>query len=105
MNIWLLIIIAGLITYAFRLSFIIIFGQTEIPKSVRKALHFVPTAVMTAIIFPELFLHNGALDISPGNTRLIAGMLAAVVAWRTKNVVLTILVGMGVLLALQWLMV
>jgi branched-subunit amino acid transport protein len=29
-----------------------------------------------------------------GNARLIAGVIAALVAWRTKNVVLTIAIGM-----------
>jgi branched-subunit amino acid transport protein len=35
------------------------------------------------------------------NARLLAGILAALVAWRTKNVVFTILVGMTGLLVLN----
>ena len=50
-----------------------------------------------------MFLPGGVLDVSLANERLLAGALAALVAWGTKNVTLTILVGMGALLALGWL--
>jgi branched-subunit amino acid transport protein len=101
MNLWLVLVAAGALTYSIRLSFILLLGKVEILGLVRRALRLVPSAVLTAIIFPELFLRQGRLDLSLENTRLFAGLLAVVVAWRTKNVVLTILVGMGALLALQ----
>jgi len=103
-NIWLTMVIAGAITFGTRLSFIILFGQRDIPDPIRRALRFVPPAVLTAILLPELFLNSGALDVSLANTRLMAGILAALVAWGTRSVALTILVGMGALLTLQWLM-
>jgi branched-subunit amino acid transport protein len=40
--------------------------------------------------------------VSLGNARLVAGVLAILVAWRTRNIFLTILVGMGVLWLLQF---
>lgn len=101
MNIWLTMLLGGLLTFAMRLSFILTIGRVEPPPLVRRALRYVPPAVLTAIIFPELFMPGGALDISLGNARLIAGILAALVAWRTRNVVLTILAGMAALLGLQ----
>ena len=101
MNLWLVLVAAGLLTYAIRLSFILMLGKVEIPALLQRALRLVPPAVLTAIIFPELFLRGGRLDLSLENLRLFAGLLAVVVAWRTKNVVLTILVGMAALLALQ----
>jgi branched-subunit amino acid transport protein len=48
-----------------------------------------------------LLLHSGSLDLSLGNTHLLAGVLAVIVAWWTRNTLVTILVGMGFLLALQ----
>ena len=47
------------------------------PPLVRQALHYVPPAVLSAIIFPELLLPGGQLDLSMGNLRLLAGLLAA----------------------------
>jgi branched-subunit amino acid transport protein len=104
LNLWLTIILAGLITYAIRLSFILIFSRFEIPIFLRRALNFVPPAVLTAIIFPELLVRDGQVNVSVENARLIAGILAVVVAWRTKNALLTIVVGMAALWIIQWLM-
>ena len=101
MSIWLTMLLAGLATYATRLSFIQVYGRMRIPAWVARSLRFVPPAVLTAIIFPELLMHNGGLDISIGNFRLLAGIVATLVAWRTKNVLLTVLAGMVVLWTLQ----
>ncbi len=69
----------------------------------RKALHYVPPAVLSAIIFPELLYPSGSLDFSLDNTRLLAGIIAILAAWHTKNILITILAGMAVLLILQLL--
>lgn len=98
----LLIILAmGFVTFAIRLSLIGGLGRIELPPFIRRALRFVPPAVLTAIIFPELLLPGGSLDVSPGNARLLAGVLAVLVAWRSRNVVLTVAVGMLALWLLQ----
>ncbi len=102
MTMWLVMLAAGLLTYLTRLSFIMLWGKINIPIWLLRSLRFVPPAVFTAVIFPELFLPQGTLDISLGNARLIAGILAALVAWKTRNIVLTILVGMSVLLLIQY---
>jgi branched-subunit amino acid transport protein len=95
------IIAAGVLTYGIRLSSILLSGKVELPQGVQRALRFVPPAVFTAIFLPELFLTNGELNLSLGNDRLLAGSLAIIVAWRTKNVMITILVGMVALWILQ----
>lgn len=104
MNYLLTIIGGGLVTFAIRLSFIAALEKITLPESIRRALRFVPAAVLSAIIFPEVFRPGGQLDVSLGNRRLLAGLLAALVAWRTKNVLLTIAVGMGALWVLQAIM-
>jgi branched-subunit amino acid transport protein len=93
----------GLITYAIRLSFILLLENVEIPTRVKQALKYVPPAVLSAIIAPEMFRPGGTLDISFNNARLLAGLIAIVVAWRTKNALWTVAVGMAVLWLLQWM--
>jgi branched-subunit amino acid transport protein len=93
--------LAGLVTFATRLSFIALLGRVEVPPLLTRALRFVPAAVLSAIIFPELLVRDGAVDLSLGNARLLAGLLAAAVALRTRSVVLTMLGGMASLWALQ----
>jgi branched-subunit amino acid transport protein len=103
MNIWTMMLLGGLLTFGTRLFFIVLVGEREVPPWVKKSLRFVPPAVLTAIIFPELLLPGGKLDISLGNARLLAGVVAILVAWRTRSAVLTIVIGMLALWLLQWL--
>jgi branched-subunit amino acid transport protein len=101
LNLWLVILVGGLLTFLIRLSFILLIGQRQIAPWLRRGLRFVPTAVLTAIILPELLVQNGHLDVSLSNARLLAGLLAGLVAWRTRSAVLTILAGMVALWVLQ----
>ena len=100
---WVTIIAAGLLTYATRLFPIISYGRFEIPSQVERALRFVPVAVLTAIFLPEMAYIQEELMLSFRNPRLLAGLLAIGVAWRSKNVMYTILVGMLTLWVLQYL--
>ena len=95
------LVLAGLGTFLVRLSFIALLGRFEVPPLVTRALRFVPPAVLSAIILPEVVLRGGALDVGVRNPRLVAGAVAALVAWKTRNVLLTIAVGMAALWAWQ----
>jgi len=98
---WVTIIIVGLLTLGIRLSFMVLMGKMRISPRAQQALRLVPVAVLSALIAPALFFPSGSLDVSFSNIRLIAGILAILVAWRTKNVLLTIFTGMACLLILQ----
>src|SRR5689334_24909352 len=102
MALWLMMLVIGAVTYAIRLSCIGLLGQKEMPPLLLKALRFVPITVLPAIILPELFLRNNTLALSIQNPRWLAGILAALVAWRTRNVLLTIAVGMVALWVLEF---
>lgn len=102
MSVWLVMVIGGLITFGMRFSLIYLFGKFHIPETLRKALHYVPPAVLSAIVFPELLLHQGRLDLSLDNDRLIAGLIAVLVAWFSRNTLITILLGMLALFLLQF---
>ena len=101
MNIWLVMLLGGLITFGIRFSLIYLFGRFKVPEMIQKALHYVPPAVLSAIIFPELFLQDGVMNISLDNTRLLAGLAAILVAWFSKNTLVTIIAGMLALFLLQ----
>jgi len=103
-NIWLTITLAGLLTYLTRLSFIWLFERISVPRIVERALRFVPLSVLAVIIFQEVLIRDGALALSLDNTRLLAALVAVVVAWTTRSPLLTIGVGMAALLALKALM-
>jgi branched-subunit amino acid transport protein len=101
LTLWLTILGAGAVTFALRFSFIALLGRIEIPPFLGKALRFVPAAVLTAVVVPLLFYVDGTLDASLGNERLVAGLVAALIAWRTRSVPLTLVGGMAMLWTLQ----
>jgi len=101
-ELWLAMIGLGVLTFLTRLSFIALLERWQAPLTVRRALRFVPVAVLTAIIIPALvFNDDGTFNSRPLNPRLLAGLAAMLVAWKTKNVILTIVVGMCVFWLLQ----
>jgi branched-subunit amino acid transport protein len=102
MNIWWVMLAGGLLTFGMRMSFIYLFGRLQIPETVKRSLRFVPPAVLSAIVAPALLMPDYSMDISLGNFRLMAGVVAILVAWRTRNTLLTILAGMAALLLIMW---
>jgi len=101
MNIWVVMLIGGLLTFGTRLSFIFLLDRIKVPVWFRRGLRFVPVAVLSAIILPELTSPNNTLFISWRNPQLLAGLVAILVAWKTRNVLLTILAGMAALVLFQ----
>ena len=98
---WLVIAGAAAVTFMLRVSFIALLGRTGMPPSVERALRFVPAAVLTAFVIPLLIYENGAMQVSLGNERLLAGLIAALIAWRSGSVLFTLGGGMAALWVLQ----
>lgn len=98
---WLTIVEAGAVSFATRLSFIALLGRVEMSPFFRRVLRFVPAAVLTAFVIPLLVYENGALQVALGNERLLAGLIAALIAWRTRSVLFTLGGGMTTLWILQ----
>ncbi|OGO11350.1 MAG: branched-chain amino acid ABC transporter permease [Chloroflexi bacterium RBG_13_66_10] len=97
MLLWLTVLTMGAVTYVVRVTPILLLGKLELPPLILRGLRYVPGAVLSAIVFPELVLREGSLALSLDNPRLLAGVLAALVAWRTRSMLLTLLVGMAAL--------
>lgn len=104
MNTWLVIALAGVLTFGTRLSFIYLIGRTHMPDWFMRALRFVPVAVLSAIIVPETLSRGGALDASWRNPQIWAALVAILVGLRAKNVLAIIAAGMIALLLFQWLL-
>ena len=103
MSYWLIIFGMVAVTYSVRLSVIVLLGEAAMPPSIDHALRYVPPAALSAIIVPAVLMPEGSFDVSPGNARLLAALVAAVVAWRSKSALVAIGVGMGMLWVIQWI--
>jgi branched-subunit amino acid transport protein len=99
---WLLIVVLGVGTWCMRSWPIILHGRVPHPPWLVRLLKHVPVAALTALVVPgSLYLHQGSVySFAPART--IAAVAALLVAWRTKNVLATLAVGMGVLWLAQW---
>mgnify|MGYP000844281018 FL=1 len=104
MSIWLTIFVAGLLTFAIRLSFIYLLGRITAPVWFMRALRYVPAAVLSAIIIPETITWQGAVVLSWRNPQIWAAAVAILVALRVKNVLIIIGSGMAALLLFQWVL-
>ena len=102
MSPWIAIVAVGAVTFLLRASFIVFADPQRFPHFFRRALTFVPPAVLAAIVVPGLLLVNGVLDLSLANPRWIAGLLAIGVATRARSVLPAIVTGMAALWLLQW---
>ncbi|NIY82318.1 AzlD domain-containing protein [Vibrio hepatarius] len=69
----------------------------------QRLLSYSSPAVLTAIWAPIVFMPEQELWITPDNPYLIGAIVAAVMAWKTKNVLLTTFVSMAVFLVLKLL--
>ncbi|HRE46094.1 MAG TPA: AzlD domain-containing protein [Aggregatilineales bacterium] len=89
-------LVAGMVavTFVSRYPVLAMVGRMPLPMWALRALKFVPPAVLTAIIVPFITLKNGDLALRVDNSYLIAGVVAALIAFRTKNLLLTIIGGM-----------
>lgn len=100
MNTWATIIGMALVTYAIRA--IPLLGMRRAPgPRVERALRYVPPAVFAALVVPALVAPNGSFSAGP---TLWAGLIGAVVAYRTRNIALTVVIGLGVYAVLRTLL-
>jgi branched-subunit amino acid transport protein len=97
---WLVAVLLGLGTFLIRFSFILIVDKVSFPEAVVRMLRFIPASVLPAIIVPAVLLHG--TDGNPvGLARPVAALVAVLVAWKTRSILVTILSGMGVLWLLR----
>jgi branched-subunit amino acid transport protein len=103
---WSDIVLVGgmaLVTFACRYPVLAFVSRLTIPPRVRATMEFIPTAVLTAIITPAILAPNGELALHWQNPALIAALLCGLVAWRSQNILLTIVVGMATWWVWRWL--
>jgi branched-subunit amino acid transport protein len=100
--VWALVATLGLGTFTLRLSFIGLYAWFgEFPPRVARVLAFVPAAVLAALVGPAVLPLDALLAGVILTPRVVAALLATVVAWRTGSFTATIVVGMVALWTLE----
>lgn len=86
-------VLIGLGTLTLRAS-VLVFAEKlgHVPPRVQHVLRMIPPAALAALVSPALLRPRDSLElVSPES---LAGLLALVVAWRTRSLLSTILVGL-----------
>ena len=103
--IWLVMIVGGIFTFGTR--FVMLSGWVAhgLPRWLIDALAFVPIAVLTAILVPAVLIDPATQQIIiQGNARIVAAVVATIIALLTRNVIATISSGLATLWFVQWWM-
>mgnify|MGYP002139222070 FL=1 len=93
----------GLVNFLLRYAFIGLLGERPLPDWLRLGLRFVPLAILTALITPDVLLPGGEWIRSPLEPRLVAAVVAIAVAARTRHTLATLASGMLTFWLVQWL--
>jgi branched-subunit amino acid transport protein len=97
------IIGAGAVTILARASFVMWHHKLVVPTWFTRALKFVAAAVLPALALPDILFRSLAPGDAVNTYRLAAAVIALLVAWRTRHLIATLVVGMLALWGLQWL--
>ncbi|MGB3787085.1 MAG: AzlD domain-containing protein [Phormidesmis sp.] len=91
------LIIGGMAIATFAIRYIMFGASSRVVLSptLLNALRYVPPVVLTAIVVPEVLLSEGSLAVGLGNARLMGAIAAILVSTLTKNLLLTIVLGMA----------
>ena len=93
MTLWMTLFGMALVTFALRASFLVLPPSVDSPSLLKRALRYVPAAVLTAIWAPEVLVMN---------EQLLAGVVAIAVAWRWNRTFATIAAGLLALHFFAW---
>lgn len=100
LKLWSVVVIVGALNYLSRLSFIAIFARRRVPPLLARAFRYVPAAMLTALVLPMIVAGPGE-DWSPAVPKIVAALVAGVVAFFTHSTLKTLCAGMLALWALQ----
>lgn len=96
---WTTIFVIGGATFLFRASFLLIFSG-QMPERIKRALHYVPVAVLPALIASAVVGKDDGTEL---DIRIVAAVVGALIAWRTRSVAAAMVLGMAALWGLQYL--
>ena len=94
MNIWISIIIAGIINYLTRLGSVLLIKPERLNESTKKILGYVPSAVFPAIIFPAVFLNETNTIVDINDPKVMGFIVAIIIGYFSKSIIKTIIAGL-----------
>jgi branched-subunit amino acid transport protein len=99
-RLWVTIVLAGAGTFVARISFLGVAHRiADPPVGLQRVLRMIPPAALAALVLPALVRPDHHLDLT--QPRFFAGAIATAVAFKTKNVLVTLVVGMALVVIFE----
>jgi branched-subunit amino acid transport protein len=92
--IFLTILGMAFVTYIPRLVPVYFLSSRSLPPLVVAWLRYVPVAVLAAMLFPSLLVQESQINLGPDNLFLWAALPTLLVAWKTRSLFGSVVVGM-----------
>ena len=96
-----LLLVVGALTFFYRYAMIGFFASRTLPAWLHALCRHIAPASFAALTASALFVANGEVQLALDAPRPWAALVAVIVAWRTRNVLATIVVGMATLYLLK----
>jgi branched-subunit amino acid transport protein len=86
----------AIVTFVPRFLPMVLLTKWTLPEKMKQGLDYMPTAILSAIVFPLLFLSNtsGSFMIQP--QILLSAIPVFVFSWKVRSVWGAVLLGMGI---------
>ncbi len=101
-KIFLIIIGMAVVTYIPRMLPLVVLSKVDIPPLITRWLKYVPVAVLSALLFPSILMSNEKIAIGFENKAMLAAIPCILIAYKTKNLFLTVSVGIGVMFLIRF---
>lgn len=96
LNPWLLIFGMAIVTYLPRMLPMLVLSKRTIPEKLAKWMSFIPVSIFSALIFSDIFFWNGVLSADPlTNLKLVPSIITAGVAYYTKSLLWSMIMGVA----------
>lgn len=88
------VLFVGLVTYAMRAGLILALADAELPAWLTRALRYVAPSVLAALVV-SLIANPDQANQGVSLAETVGVLVAIPVAWRTKNLIVTLAFGMS----------
>ncbi len=99
--IWLAILGVGATGVLTRCSFLLFGERLVLPASIERALRLAPAAALAATIAPGVLMVDAGALSAIENPKLAAAIVAALVMWRTRQMLWSMAAGIAVYTAIR----
>ncbi|MEC6748617.1 AzlD domain-containing protein [Marinilactibacillus sp. XAAS-LB27] len=103
-NVWVLILGMAVVTYIPRFLPMLLLSKKEISPSFSRWMTYIPVSIFAALVASDIFFWEGSFNLQPTiNIKLIPSVIVFLIAYKTKSLLWSMVVGIGGITCLWFL--